>query len=181
MGWWEPGVKRPQDTEDLWAGKRHDEMMGPKAFNETFGASFDSDFSTMNEAALFDAVRKVYPEAATRPWLLLAHTHGPLTEPADPRDNARWLRYYNDGSGLFWHMITGLEWQWNGTDPAPSVRLVAWRYADDEQRESVFRNELVPNLVGSDVMLALAPDRVPQPGEPGLQDGETRGRPFKIL
>lgn len=145
-GWWAPGVKAPQDTFDLWDGKRHNEMMGPPAFNETLGASLDSDFSTMNEVALFDAVRRVYPEASHRPYVLLAHTHGPLVEPQRPGDAERWSRYYNDGSGLYWHMITGLEWEWNGTDPEPHVRLVAWRYADDVTCTTVQRHELVPTF-----------------------------------
>jgi hypothetical protein len=181
MGWWAPGVKAPKDTTDFWDGKRPNEMMGPPAFNETFGASLDSDFSTMNEAALFDAVRRVYPESSNRPYVLLAHTHGPLIEPRRPRDSERWSRYYNDGTGLYWHMITGLEWEWNGTDPEPSVRLVAWRYADDNTRTHVYRQEFVPTVdpqAPPDHNLVLA--RVPAPTQPDTRVGFSQAHPFPV-
>ncbi len=136
------GVPDRDKTLKMWNENRTDEMMGPPAFNETLGAAFDSDFSTMNEAALFDAVRKAYP-AGDWPYLLLAHTHGPLIEPGDPRTHDRWFRYYNDGTGLFWHMITGLEWEWDGLTPQPTVRLVAWRYDDDDAPTQILRREFL--------------------------------------
>lgn len=140
MGLLQPGVPSPEDTLALWnsapdAAKPHkNELKGPPAFNQTLGASFDSDFSTMNETAVFDAVRNAYGGNGW-PAILFGHTHGPLVDPADPRSAAHesWFDYFNDGSGLFYGMITGLEWEWDGHSDNPDIRLVGWRYEGASQ------------------------------------------------
>ena len=87
----------------------------------------------LDEVRLFHAMKKIWNTEPNLwgPYVLLGHTHVPLARPSEPNHSGYWARYYNGGCGIFYRMITGIEW--DGTDSAenPKVDLVAWRYNSD--------------------------------------------------
>jgi hypothetical protein len=127
-----PGIPDVAETSRLLDGRLPDLLT---RVSRRFGAN--RELYSLDEILLFDAWRAEWPAAtdaeepaSAEPWLLLGHTHVPLVRPLDPESGAAWSRYANSGAGIFYECLTGIEW--DGTaDPAnPSVRLVAWRYAD---------------------------------------------------
>lgn len=128
-----PGLPEPSDTDTLLGGRL------PALLTAVGRLGANRDLYSLDEVRLFDAFRRHagLPRGTddhTGPWLLLGHTHLPLHHPVDPATRATWTRYGNSGAGIFHECVTGLEW--DGTaDPAhPTVRLVAWRYADHDEQ-----------------------------------------------
>ncbi len=97
------------------------------------------DLYSLDEVLLFDAFRRhddlaIGEDLDQGPWLVLGHTHLPLAHPVDPGSRATWARYANSGAGVFFECVTGLEWDGSIDPTHPQVRLVAWRYADRDER-----------------------------------------------
>jgi UDP-2,3-diacylglucosamine pyrophosphatase LpxH len=125
------GVPDAKVGDAIWAGKSANKLdeVGP------FGAN--SDLGSLDEQALFESFRKIWGTPANieaGPWLILGHTHVPLSSPSSPVNNGIWGRYLNTGCCIFPSMITCVEWGKHGVaDAQPSPRLVAWRWAEVDQ------------------------------------------------
>ncbi len=127
----ELGVPAPGAT-DTFLGGRHESVLTP--VNRWFGAN--RELYSVDEVLLFDAFRRQWGSGTAGgdldggPFLLLGHTHLPLSWPVAPGSTDGWRNYLNLGSGIHDGLVTGVEW--DGTDdPArPVVRLVAWHWAD---------------------------------------------------
>jgi hypothetical protein len=125
------GVPTKSAGEKVWETTAADEMdqVGP------FGADLP-DFGSLDEVAIFEAFRRVWggvgPGIDAGPWVLLGHTHVPLTAPCHPESkDAVWRRYVNSGCGIFPRMVTSIEWDFTGPTDEPSIVLVAWRWHQD--------------------------------------------------
>ena len=134
----------PENTTDLLLSNAPNRLI---SVNPTFGAT--STYDSMDEELLFEALGSTVDDM----WLLLGHTHVPVFEPMS-RGGKRWRRYANSGCGITRELITGLEW--DGTGDEPAVRLVAWTYADDETPPEAI---VMRDANGRDVArFVLAPD-----------------------
>jgi hypothetical protein len=109
--------------------------------NTRFGTN--SKYDSLDEELLFDAFGGA---AESGPWLLLGHTHLPVLQPMS-RSGVAWARYANSGSGIWWHMITALEW--DPSNAAPT--LVGWVLVDDTLAELIPANAVVEELDGMPV------------------------------
>lgn len=126
-----PGVPDKAGTARLLAGR------APNALTRVgrrFGVN--RELYSLDEVRLHEAWRRHFPRDAEdgdqEPWLLLGHTHVPLSEPRDPATNEIWSRYANSGAGIFYECITGIEWDGTSDPRHPEVRVVVWRYADPD-------------------------------------------------
>jgi len=106
-----------------------------------FGAN--RSYDSLDEESLFDAFGGA---AESGPWLLLGHTHLPVMQPLS-RSGVRWARYANSGNGLWFSMITALEW-----DPATgSPLLVAWVLVNRSTADAVPPEAIVGEVEGTPV------------------------------
>ena len=131
-----PGVDSP---EGLPPTEATDQLLGGRSPNRlitvdpTFGAT--SSYDSLDEELLFRSMDP--PDDG--PWLLMGHTHSPVTSPRSESGRA-WARYANSGCGVNREMITALEW--DGTGDQPTVQLVAWTFAATSTGRSPVRIEL---------------------------------------
>jgi hypothetical protein len=121
------GLPPAEATTSLLAGKWPNRLI---TVHPTFGAN--SHYDSLDEELLFHAVKKIN---TSNVWLLLGHTHSPVSEPVS-RDATRWKRYVNSGCGVAQSLVTAIEW--NGDFAPEGAALVAWAYADESTpREAI--------------------------------------------
>lgn len=113
------GLPPPSATHQVLAGEAPNRLI---TVHPTFGVS--PNYDSLDEELLFRAMEP-HPDG---PWLLLGHTHSPVSEPRS-RTGRVWRRYLNSGCGVTRDLITAIEW--DGTGSEPTARLVAWTYRDD--------------------------------------------------
>jgi len=119
----EPGLPTADATTGLLGGRQRNALT---VVGRVFGAS--RDLYSMDEELLFAAVRRQFPEGTTNePFVVLGHTHLPLSAPTTGDREHTWSRYLNAGSGVGVGVVTAVEWQPpTGPDVAAGARLVAW-------------------------------------------------------
>jgi hypothetical protein len=126
------GYPAKEKTATLWGATDKDQLdqVGP------FGAN--TELGSLDEVGLFNSFRKIWrswgEDIEGGPYVLLGHTHVPLMSPANPVTNGIWWKYFNSGCCIFDHMITAIEWEFDGASPKPDVRIVAWRWSRDVGR-----------------------------------------------
>jgi len=128
-----PGVPDLMETGRLLAGRAPNVLT---AVGRRLGAN--RELYSLDEVLLHRSWRQRWPvasassDAVDEPWLLLGHTHVPLSEPRDVATGDVWTRYANSGAGIFYECLTGIEWDGTRDPRHPDVRVVVWRYADLE-------------------------------------------------
>ncbi len=121
-----PGMPDAEETERLVSGRLGDLLT---RVSRRVGAN--REMYSLDEVLMYDGWRRRWPvDAADEPWLVLGHTHLPLTRPLDPETGGEWTRYANSGAGIFFECVTGIEWDGRDDPEHPAVNLVVWRYAD---------------------------------------------------
>lgn len=119
-----PGFPGPEVSELLLSGE-HPNLL--TRVSPRLGAN--RDLYSLDEVWLLDAFRERWAPGS-EPWLVLGHTHLPVSGARVPGRDDRWERYVNSGSAVTHQLVTAVEWDGSvpGTDPV--VQLVAWHVAD---------------------------------------------------
>lgn len=130
-----PGTPDLSESTRLLAGTHTDVLT---VLNPMLG--FNRELYTIDEVLLFQAFEQHFGDDP--PLLLLGHTHLPVSRPSAPRaEDGRWTNYLNSGDGVHHELITGLEWDGVSDPEHPSVRLVAWHYADEHTPDAAIMAE----------------------------------------
>lgn len=127
-----PGLSLPEGLPPKDAGQRL-LAAGPRdrliELHPLIGAT--SDYDSLDEELLFAAVDA---RGLADRWLVLGHTHVPMDGPGS-KHGGTWRGYVNGGSGIVDNLITGVEW--DGAEPEPRPRLVAWTKNPDGELERI--------------------------------------------
>lgn len=137
-----PGLPGAAETQRLLVG---DHASVLTEVSPLFGAN--RELYSMDEVVLFEAWREHFGAedgSSSSPWLILGHTHLPLTRPVDPRGHRSWERYGNTGCGVFAGLVTAIEWDGTGRGGGvdPDVALVAWHWADADTPDDAVVTEI---------------------------------------
>jgi hypothetical protein len=157
------GVPDEEAAQSLLAGTAANRLdqVGP------FGVNF-SDLGSLDEQVLFEAFHRIWgtgrdigppprgiEPGGTGPWLILGHTHVPLSAPSSLVTGGVWWRYLNTGCSIFPDMITCVEWSRHNVEHSePYPRLVAWTW--NEPPRSLRRYVMIRTNEGT-----LAPEVEP--------------------
>ena len=101
------------------------------------------NYDSLDEELLFAAVEA---RGLTDRWLVLGHTHIPMDGPGS-KHGGTWRGYVNGGSGIVDNLITGVEW--DGSEPEPRPRLVAWTKSPTGELERLVLSEEATRSVAS--------------------------------
>jgi hypothetical protein len=150
---WNKGVPQPDETKGYWDGQNKNELSDVSRW-----VGVNSDLGSLDEIELFGELRDEWGNGQgsleSGPYVILGHTHEPKVQPGDPRNYDQWRRYWNTGCGMFYHMVTGVEWDGTADPMNPQIRLVAWRYGEDtgpNREGKIVRRILNQTTSGSDV------------------------------
>jgi hypothetical protein len=131
-----PGLPGERETRSLLSGGEKDRLGEVSPLT-----GVNADLESLDEVRLFESCRRAWGDGSADldggPWLIMGHTHIPLSAPALDADGGVWRRYLNSGSGITHGAVTGIEWDGSaGTaGSGPAVRLVAWVHADEATPE----------------------------------------------